>query len=367
MRGIIWGLILTALLFGVVKLAVGEDLLLPDWKTQMVAYGQNHCVMQSTNPITDQQLASIYYDSAFVYYQARDITGNSSWNHCAKRAVEIYRDYYVIPNNGGVPGYWNFTRGLREDWIRTSDPKSKQAIQLLSANGKYCWDYWDARQYLPTYEAQRENAYCGEAHLDNYKIGGGLTPRLKSFFLENALGHNRQFFLDKTTPWTKPFMAGLEASFLIRYYHEVEADARILASLKMVADSMWTNGWDPVSESFWYVYPATATEPQEASPDLNLLIAPMYQWLYLRTGNIDYKNKATTIFNSGVLQAWLVNGKQYNQNYRDSGIFAASAPTGIPTIAPTATRTPTVRPTATATPKPLCNLTQSQLNCLGGK
>ena len=55
------------------------------------------------------------------------------------------------------------------------------------------------------------------------------------------------------------------------------------------------------------------------APDLNLLVAPMYAWLYAQTGNVTYRDMADALFVGGVNGAWIAPdgpNKQYNQNYR---------------------------------------------------
>ena len=80
-------------------------------------------------------LDATYYDGESVFYQIADYTGDLSWLACADKAEKLYRDGYVFPNNGNVPGYWNFTRGLTTDALRTGDTRSAQAVHLLATNG----------------------------------------------------------------------------------------------------------------------------------------------------------------------------------------------------------------------------------------
>ena len=65
-----------------------------------------------------------------------------------------------------------------------------------------------------------------------------------------------------------------------------------------------------------YTDRATDTGGMEAAPDLNLLIAPVYAWLYHQTGNTVYRDRADQIFAGGVAGAFLSQGKQFDQNYR---------------------------------------------------
>ena len=103
------------------------------WETNMRAFGSTHCAPGG--------LGDVYYDAIRVYYQIADYTRDSSWVTCAQLARTVYRDQYVLPNNGQVPGYWNFTHGLTMDYLRSGDAQSKNAVILLSQNAAYASDY----------------------------------------------------------------------------------------------------------------------------------------------------------------------------------------------------------------------------------
>ena len=55
--------------------------------------------------------------------------------------------------------------------------------------------------------------------------------------------------------------------------------------------------------------------PHVPAPDLNLLIAPMYAWLYRQTGETKYRDQGDALFAGGVKKAYLDGGKQFDQNY----------------------------------------------------
>ena len=76
------------------------------WQSHMVTVGQQYCssAIANKNAALDPALGATYYDAARVFYQIADYTGNSSWNTCAQAAAYVYRDRYVMPNSGKVPG-----------------------------------------------------------------------------------------------------------------------------------------------------------------------------------------------------------------------------------------------------------------------
>ena len=124
------------------------------WEAQMVAYGRRACDWLRTPGLTlDERLAHVYYDQIRVMYQLADYTEDPSWNACAALAATVYRDLYVLPNGGGVPGYWNFTTGLREDVERTGHQASRTAVVQLSQSATFIGGL-DAAGVDPGYRAE---------------------------------------------------------------------------------------------------------------------------------------------------------------------------------------------------------------------
>ena len=77
---------------------------------------------------------------------------------------------------------------------------------------------------------------------------------------------------------------------------------------------IWDNAWVPGDESFWYENTAPFP-PVEGAPDLNLLIAPAFSWLYARTGDTSWRDRGDEVFAGGVRGAYLGSGKHFDQNY----------------------------------------------------
>lgn len=288
---------------------------LAKWEADMHTFGQQHGLKLGQNledGNTNSSLSCTYYDAARVFYQIADYTGDPVWNTYAGYAITAYGANYVIPNNGGTPGYWNFSKGLRMDYERTGDVASQNAAILLSQKAAYAKDStpltWTVGSNL-----SREVAYAIHSYIDAELLGEPRRGRLAGLF-EQALGHLDQFLAAGDSTDYAPFMFALTAEALIRYYYHVNKDARIVAKIAPLADWTWTNAWVAQDQSFWY----RATNQSRGSPDLNLLIAPVYAWLYHQTGNIQYRDQADQIFEGGVKGAWLNGAKQFNQNYRFS-------------------------------------------------
>lgn len=247
-----------------------------------------------------------YYDGTRVAYQIADYTGDQSFADLAKNPLDVYRPY-VIDNGGGVPGYRVFPQGLRMHFERTGDAQSKQAALLLlnasyGPNGIRTWD-------LISETLSREVAYAIETMLEAEKLGQQRHARLAEY-VDIALGHIDQWFVQEKFQRMAPFMFALTAEALVKW-HEATGDPRVLPALKLGADWIWAKAWRADKQVFVYELPGN-----ELSPDLNLLIVPVYGWLYAQTGDKSYIDKGDQIFAGGVEGAWLDQGKQFNQSYR---------------------------------------------------
>jgi hypothetical protein len=288
------------------------------WEAHMLSFGQTHCYLGT--------LDQVYYDAERVYYQIADYTGDPSWTTCAQFAQAVYRDQYVFPNNGGVPGYWNFTTGLRMDYQRTGDAQSKNAAILLSQKGAYAPDATPLA-WTATAERSREVAYTIVSYINAEALGEPKRQR-RIDLVNQAYGHMDEWFVDfswpgpwqqspQTTIRLSPFMVGLTAHALIRDWEET-GDARLLPALRRAADWMWANAWIPSAQAMWYEFPSQGLQCCQASaaaPDLNLLIAPLYAFLYRQTGETKYRDQGDQLFAGGITGAYLNGGKQFDQNY----------------------------------------------------
>jgi hypothetical protein len=72
-----------------------------------------------------------------------------------------------------------------------------------------------------------------------------------------------------------------------QYYAE-SADPRVPPLIKLAADELWHRAWVPSSKSFWY---ESIGDTTVGAPDLNLLIAPLYAWIYMMTGDTIYQQR----------------------------------------------------------------------------
>lgn len=294
---------------------------LDQWRSQMISYGDTHCKKLRDRSLNfDAKLAATYYDAEWVFYQIGDYTKDNKWYQCAQDAEAVYRSQYVVPNNGTVPGYWNFSHGLHRDFLSTGDASSKSALIMLAENASYAPDTtplsWTADASM-----SREVAYALMSYLNAESIGEPARQR-RDLLLNQAFGHLDQWFGSQSAEYVRPFMFSLTAQALITYHDQVGTNqARILDELKRGADWIWSRTWLPQADAFKYTDRNVESGGTEPAPDLNLLVAPVFAWLWHQTGDPIYRERADLIFAGGVKNAWLVNGKQFNQNYRWSFDF----------------------------------------------
>jgi hypothetical protein len=238
-------------------------------------------------------------------------THDPRWARCAEQAARSYVDSYLAPNEYKAAGWMIFPHGLLMHFRRTNDPHFKDALILLSQKGSFASAPLD---WTASTESSREVAYNLEAKLLAEDVGQVDRARAQQL-ADQALGHYDQWFVQRNAPYLRPFMAALTAEALILWY-EKTADPRVLPALKRGADSMWTTLWVADREAFRYTdrpMPHGGTEP---APDLNLLIAPLYGWLYKMTGDPVYCERGDAVFRGGVAGAGFNNPKHFNQNYR---------------------------------------------------
>ncbi len=284
-----------------------------------------------------------YYDSERVFLQAANHFADSAgtWNTYAQAAEAAYKAY--LRPGFTVPGYERFPHGLALDYRRNGDEDSLATLRALRDRGPFAdvltnsnARHWYRQAY------SREIAYMIETHVMAERSGLDRRPAALERYVDMALQHIRAWttgqYRTEDPQWRfcQAFMAGLTASALIDY-HELtvdnkDADKRIPRAVRALADRLIDHMWvvnhatDTVTTrlprlygSFRYAVPAVPDVGGDSpAPDLNLLIAPMYAWLYLETGKQHYRTVGDMAFVAGVALASIDRPKVFNQNYRNS-------------------------------------------------
>jgi hypothetical protein len=300
---------------------------LSTWETNMLSKGATHAAYiaahKNDTDIT-AALSAVYYDAMQVYAQIAEYTSDNAWYDAVTDAKYIYWTRYAshtltyegLP--GGVPAYWNFTTGLRKDFERIASASSKAGVVALSQNAAFSPDStpvaWSA-----SVGYTRETAYTVRGYIEAENCGEPRRTR-RDAMVTQLYGHAAQF-IDPTTWGTDqvaPFQAGLMANVLIMEWQQSQ-DARCIPALRLLADYLWANAWVVGDNGMKYgLNPNSGSYDPVGAPDLNMLIAPMYAFLWWQTGETRHRDRGDTLFAAGVAHANLDGSKQFNQNYEFS-------------------------------------------------
>ena len=343
MRGVIYAVPAAILLWLLFAVAIAKADFPGDyakWKDNAITYGRQFCA-QLSSPTCDAdcRLNHIYYDGEKVFRKIQSTWGGTEWTACALRAHEVYLNY-IGGNALQVQGFRNFTEGLAlgGDYSTVYELSTKAAYARQESYG----------EDINNPDLSREISYALISYI-SAREGGYQLNSLFSSRRNASFSHLSHWFGVADAPYVRPFMVALTARSLIKA-DEQYPDPRTLPELSKAALWLWSNTWLPTSRAFKYtdrVVPSGGVEP---APDLNLLIAPLYYWLYFKTGEVSWRDKGDAIFEGGVNQAYCSSGKQYNQNYlwMHEGLLWRNSVTPTPTPVPTATPTRTPTPCSTA-------------------
>ncbi len=350
--------------------------LFDQWESNMTEWGDHWGIyLQTYDPPTNggmNEQQGTYYDGQRVFFQIADYTNQAEpWNSYAQEAERVYRVY--LDNrwnyNNTIPyyvhGWRRFSHGIMMDAQRTDDPISVEGVLRMRDNGAYAnvlsfdstattgW-YYERRS--------REIAYVISAHINAEKFDLPRQEEALSLYITMAMNHLDEWITESYAHADEhrlsPFMVGLTAEALIEYYEweiENQRDPSALFSHPSVTHNptrtipealqqvayhlrytatvesgvnagklMWVEDVGgtnyPYNDEGGTGYSALRYESinnARPSPTLNLLIAPLYAWVFKQTGDIDYINIGDKLWEGGVALAdigW--NTKIYNQNYR---------------------------------------------------
>ncbi|WP_083330804.1 Ig-like domain-containing protein [Halofilum ochraceum] len=306
------------------------------WEQKMVDYGHQwgQELQQETDYVTKFKLR--YYDAQRVHEQIGDYLGETQpWRSYGQEAESVYKQYLENADFRAA-GWERFPHGLYMDWKRTGDTESRDYLELLRDRPPFSYptgweDQWAEQRY------SREIAYSIESQIMAERAGYPRKSDRLATLVDLALGHIdiwvTKNYINSNPDWqfVQAFMTGLTGSALIEYQErQVERgtpDSRILPAIERVASFIWDEMWVANVNgtgygAFEYVQPTTSGVGSESpAPDLNQLIAPMFAWLYLKTGDGKWLERGDDIFAGGVELADLGAAKRFNQNYRASFQF----------------------------------------------
>lgn len=288
-----------------------------EWEANMLKYGGQlrDYLRDQTNPEFKQ--VACFYDAEYVFYQMYDYTKDKQWLDASQLAEKALRDYYILPNNGRIVAWYIHPHGLVEDFIRTGDTKSKNAVNLMATNASFA-PLWTPPTATVGIDYAREKAYVTQAYLQNERLGVKPNQERLTLLVNQILDDWDHCFTKKDAPYVKPFFIGLEGAALIEY-NRSRPIADFDKWLKLAADGMWPL-WNEAGGGLLYTDRVT-TEPDDdlkPAPDLNMLILPIYWEYYKISGDDTYRQRAEKLFTGCVSHPNLTFGKQFNQAYRYS-------------------------------------------------
>lgn len=254
-------------------------------------------------------MAATYYDAIRVYQNLHDyFPGHETlFLNAANAAEYLYVDDFLVPGGFAAPGFWNFTTGLYNLWVRTGNVKHKNSLISLSVNAAFATAATGTG--AAAIDFARENAYAVISHLNAEKAGA--THRADTDVKIGILKDHCDMLLasDMGDPDTlQSFIVSIMGEALKMLYEASTDDAEkaeLIATTQAIADYTWLDRWDAENGRFHYGV--------DDSQDLNLYIAPMYAWLWHKTGEIRNRDRFDTIFGFGVVGGWLDPHKQFNQ------------------------------------------------------
>lgn len=306
------------------------------WKKNMVDYGHKwgKALQNETDYLEKFKLR--YYDAQRVHEQIGEYLGEvRPWRTYGQEAESNYKTYLEKAAFRSV-GWQRFPHGLYLDWERTGDTQSRDYLERLRDRPPFSWPSgreaeWARQKY------SREIAYSIESHIVAELAGYPRQAERLSKLVDLALGHIdiwvTKNYIDPNPDWQfcQAFMAGLTASALIQYHARsvelTDPDDRIIPALKRLANFLWDEMWIANVDgtgygAFEHVQPRISGIGSESpAPDLSQLVAPMFAWLYLQTGDGTWMRRGDAVFAGGVQLANLETAKRFNQNYRDSFWF----------------------------------------------
>jgi hypothetical protein len=300
------------------------------WTTAMNTYGHKWCTDPAPPP---NEQGVWYYDGINTFFRIADYTRSiSPWVACANAVRTQYRDNFVIRKNGRIPGYEVFPHGLYRDCTMNSNATSCTALHELAANANGASMIAGGIPYADAGNIREACYMLGAKRLD-YDAGGATTLAQVLQMATYCVGIVDQV-VNATTNFEEPFMDGLAAQALIEYYEDPktgnQADVRVPTALRALADHLWNSDWFAwAGSNGYFLYnvqnnsleiPNAGCGPGCDMQALNLLIAPLYGWLYHNTGLQQYQLEGDTIWDAGVNDpvgggiGW--SGKNFSQQFR---------------------------------------------------
>ena len=297
-----------------------------------------------------------YYDGIRIFHQIAQYTKDDSWLKVSAKCRDYFRDDYVIGCvKYSTPPWRNFTLGLYYDWTKLHDEISKDTALKMARQGKYAQalhdkDLADWTSKPDAVDHSRKIAYCIEAWHVARDLGAadfaGRDPYLDvAYFQLDTWNIFLTGFPGSTYPGEKtqqyqPFMFALTAEALIRVYERPDTAQgdkdKILRKIKDLAKLTYDKLYSDAEHGFM----SNTANPTVFWGSIDLLIVPVYGWLWHVTGEQYFLDAGDKIWKNWAVVSWPKyagksgTGKQFSQNYRWSFEYVRWRSVDPVTVAP---------------------------------
>jgi len=286
------------------------------------------------------------YQQAKTYDTANGITGNPlQWDACISNRKVGYISYI---NSTTPPGaIWAIYLGSKGTMSLALNGDTAARTALFNTANNAQWK--TLRPFALDVGLERELNFTTEALIAANKAGDSNVNSLIPVGIDYILADVDQIVNAGVSH--EPFIDGTLADTLIHYYIDNgSTDVRIPPAIKALADHLWVDYWIPgvcsgSNQTFTGCFAYSAGMRHMGidyseiagtgnSANLNLLIAPMYAWLFKMTGNgtipgsdgaqcrgtpgqpCTYQQAGDVIFQKGFSQSDYFSPKDWAQNYR---------------------------------------------------
>jgi hypothetical protein len=335
------------------SLVVGEQTPLgqsgfPAWDQKQLTDYTRIATVGTAACVRDDQ----YYDAITTTYQLYARTGTLTHLVNARRwALHHRRDQiYLSGASIGHPrcagGYLNNTRytfpqGLIQDFFMFGDEEARNVSAIVVDNFYMphadTWYYkapntrgfWTEREAafsligtLAHYEGTGNVAYLNRvrdrvASLHRMQVDNGRRA-----WVHNLYDHDPSEGCAQSDYGSSPWMSGLLLEAIVTYHRltgdPVASDSILMAVNDLRARYLATGAYAGVS----FVYLGCSLYV-DGMPDLDNLIAHAFGYAYKLTADPTYRTLGTSVFNTSVASGYSWTHKQYDQQFRSSGHFAA--------------------------------------------
>lgn len=279
-----------------------------------------------------------YYDGIRIFHQIAQYTKDDSWLKVSAKCRGYFRDDYVIGCvEYSTPPWRNFTLGLYYDWTVLRDEKSKETAIKMARQGKYAQalhakDIAEWTSKPDAVDHSRKIAYCIEAWHVARDLGAadfaGRDPYLDVAYFQldtwntYLTGWPAAEYPGEKTQKYQPFMFALTAEALIRVYERKDTAQgdkdKILKKIKDLAKLTYDKMYSDAEHGFM----SNTANPNVFWGSIDLLIVPVYGWLWHETGDQYFLDAGDKIWTNWAVHGWPPytgrkgTGKQFSQNYR---------------------------------------------------